>query len=163
MKPSRKLADEWRRRLKASGFEDLEVGTGELLSRRGFTVGKTEEDAAGREAEVAYYDQAQVILRRLTDPADRKVWKLHAARIGMHRIAASTGLTYHAVRETVARISTSQAERRASSESRGTQCKHSIDAKRAIRRSQPRILALLGAAILRSAIQTRRRYSASAW
>lgn len=113
-KPPRALQSEWAKRLKASGFEDLE-GPGGVLSNRGnVTTGDLNNWDGGRvrqmtaearaEAET-YYDNARDIARRFhfRTKLDREVWTLHAERFGRADISRQLGIGERQVRESMAR------------------------------------------------------------
>lgn len=80
-------------KLKASGFQDLEVGTGENLSHRGVVlVGEDIEAYEIRAAQLeSVEDASQELLRRKLgwpSPFHKQVWELHCQGLNLHKIRA---------------------------------------------------------------------------
>lgn len=77
-------------KLKASGFQDLEVGTGETLSHRGvLLIGEDVEAHVIRGEQLANIEDAsQELLRRKVwpSPFHRQVWELHCQGLNIHKI-----------------------------------------------------------------------------
>jgi len=81
-------------KLKASGFHDLEVGTGENLSSRGTLVTENHPDYATRAEQLeSVEDASQELLRRKRwpSPFHKQVWELHCAGNSIHKIRAALG------------------------------------------------------------------------
>lgn len=104
-KPSPDLVAKWYKKLKASGFEDIEADPSDPYMQKGrirmndvrrpHTYTAEAFDAARR-----YYEVATHILERermYTSRNELRVREMHAAGKSGPQIAAATGLTRHAV------------------------------------------------------------------
>jgi hypothetical protein len=110
-----KVAAEWRAKLAASGFQDLERATDQdgPLSNRGNLHESGEEDAPPLleriEDGTVYLAWAQDILPRLTGCSAaakrrRRMWELHASGESLKEISRTMGATFWSVRETIMKI-----------------------------------------------------------
>ena len=162
--PSRALQAEWRKRLRASGFDDLESSGGELSNRGTVTYSDhgrepvpVEQQVARRETEAAYYDQAREILRthRFRNATERDIWQRHADCQGMHPIADALGMPYHRVREVVQRVLATAGAK--AKQAKGRKCLASL-----VRRSDLTVMGQLGVILVRHLRRTRTPCSTSA-
>ena len=122
------LAAEWRKKLHADGFRDVEYG--QTISRRHATesiyhLGSWTE----REAVAAYYRKAEHFTHRSRfydlPPVTRQVWRLHARGQSNREIALELGVTVKRVRVAI------WAGRMACGLPGVTRCQHGRFAKRA--------------------------------
>lgn len=106
MKPEPALAREWRRKLKASGFVDLEQPDGTLTSGPKKPPGRWRSfDAASpveREATAEYFRRAETFcassrFARLPKKV-RAVWRLHARGLSNTEVEKQTGYSIKTVR-----------------------------------------------------------------
>lgn len=118
---NRRLEAEWRARLKASGFQDLESTDRDApLSDRGNLHAVTETDSSHEglaqrmESGGEYRAWAMSVLHdstRLRNPRrlaaralERRIWERHANGDGFRVIAAAEGISFHDARNAVNRI-----------------------------------------------------------
>jgi hypothetical protein len=167
------LEREWARRLKASGFEDLEGADRDgPLSDRGnlHAVDHTEGELArlGRRIEdgEAATAQAQAILHaRVSDGArrlsflrsalERKIWEAHAEGKSEATTAGELEITRHSVRQVLAEVRERVSQvREGTKRWRNRKRQEKQQASSLVRRCDPRALAMLAAALLST--QTRR-------
>ena len=184
MKVPRALQRTWADKLKASGFQDLEVGNGELLSNRG-TIEAPRADRPGlherRQARAAYLEQAKAFLAshrfvalqiathkgssaNVTVPATacRRIWELHANGMGAHVISTSVRLPYQQVRGVLVHLSRPVAQGRKGWRNWTTGKPVSTQKLRsAVKRCDPRILMSLALAISNNYLTRRMRGSSS--
>lgn len=108
MKAPRKLEAEWRAKLAAAGFADLEGADrdGPLSDRGNLHAVTEQEDDHERlqqriETGAAYHDWALSILHthRFASSLERKVWEHHANGDGLQTAAKALGVTYHNARD----------------------------------------------------------------
>jgi hypothetical protein len=164
---NRRLEAEWRAKLKASGFADLEGSDrdGPLSDRgkphvRGNLDSVTEADH-GQEAlhrrladGAAYHGWAVSVLRehRFRSSLERRIWARHAEGYGLATTAQTLGITYHAARDAVIAV---KARNNQSSQSKETVWRARKD--RRARQYRPLTLetaAKLALVLVRSLMQT---------
>lgn len=104
------LPAEWRAKLAASGFQDLEgIDRDGPLSDRGNLHAKYDTEEADEalmqryESGEAYTDWARGVAagRRFRSGQERAIWALHADGKGLREIATELDTTYHQAREAV--------------------------------------------------------------
>lgn len=88
-KDYRKLQAEWDRKLKKSGFEDIEQRNGEFKNRVTSNGSPSRLDPATFEAWQTYYRLAGQFLHehQFDSPIERQIWELHADGLSAHKIA----------------------------------------------------------------------------
>lgn len=105
-KPPKNLIAQWDKKLKESGFHDIESrATGQLTDWHHwyFQERYTIEEYA---AKARYYELATQLLYEypFVNNRERKIWEMHANGAVIHDIAKAVGLSYQPVHRIVARI-----------------------------------------------------------
>jgi hypothetical protein len=143
----RRLENEWKVKLKASGFADLEGQDRDgPLSDRGNLHESGDEDAAPLEERIdhgsAYHTWAHDVLRKLNghdarSRLRRRIWALHADGWRLKEIAREIpGINFHNARDTVRAIKEKY------------ECREEDDAVRLVRGTNSTILTTLASKII---------------
>lgn len=106
--PSRALAAEWRRKLAASGFDDIEHPCGDLRSppapMQNRAVGSLPQETYQDNADYYYAAGKFLHSNPFANQQDRRIWELHAEGVPYREIAASTGTYVRLVNDTINRL-----------------------------------------------------------
>jgi len=100
--PSKKLKDKWDKKLKDSGFIDIEKADGSLtVEVHPYTL-----DNAMRDNRQTYYSTAQDFLNKtkFSTLLDYSVWKSHVDGVSFRDIARELGVTFYKVRNIVVKF-----------------------------------------------------------
>jgi len=149
------LEREWRAKLAASGFQDLEgVDRDAPLSVRGnlHAVNDTEEDAKALASRIEVGQQVterrQAILHsaRFRSPEQRRCWELLTDGASEREIAAAVGVTRDRVRKHLAAVEKMTQVREGLWRNQSRQ--RNYERRRLIRRCDPRMLVQIAALLL---------------
>lgn len=88
MKPSKKLLQTWYKKLKSSGFVDIEKDENTLIEYHS-TSFHNKNRRGGFEEKARYYELASQLLHTFpfTSTASKSIWKLHASGMSVDAIA----------------------------------------------------------------------------
>lgn len=104
--PSEKLKAEWNKKLKDSGFEDIERADGTLKPEVDYRSLDGTRGNGLKDARQEYDDIVQHFLNHgnFTNLVDYTVWKLHSEGMSYRDISNELKLTFYRVRSTVKKI-----------------------------------------------------------